>query len=826
MLQGTPTFSDLVATGARYIVRWARRQSRLPKYCGSVWARACAVQTPCATPTVTTGQLRPLILGLIGVGVVVLSGEAAFAQVQSLSAPAQSENLQEVIVTAQKREENIQAVPISMTAVTGEELEQAGVTNVSDIARLVPGLSVARAGPDQNNIYIRGISSSVGLEDTVGYYVDEVPVSSPLSFSTSTLDVQLFDLQRVEVLRGPQGTIYGSGSMGGTIKYVTNKPDLDQFVARVQDTLDYIDGSNGDSDQTYAVFNAPLVKGTLALRVVGIYESDAGYVDRYATNPHNILLIDPSVPVQRDVNSDESHGFRAELEYVPWKNVSLLGTVTEQHDYARDPSTIDTPPGSLSEGNLIQTRLFPEPRIHDTKIANLTADATLGGVDLTSSTSYFERPETLVEDYSKLGFLLLGSPPPPGAVVPFMMPRSDRNNEFVEEIRAAAKIGSSFDGVLGVYYSRSWLNSQDYQPISQGFIDVYGNPLAFFGTSYPFYNVIYQNEAHNELSEHAVFGQGTYNLTDKLAATVGLRYSSIKNSYQIRQWGALNGPETYTDVAGSSGGVTPKFNVSYHFTDDVMVYTTAAKALRAGAGQAAPPEAVCGAELAALGIETPPTSYASDSLWSYELGEKAQMFDRRLTVNGAAYYISWSKIQQLVELQCGFPFVANYGHAISKGAELETQFVATDALTLSGSAGYTNAYLTTTTPGTQGVAGDPLVDVPKWTGSVAATYTRPVSNTVDGFARFDTSYTGTIYRLYFDSPFRITSPYTVVNLRVGVRQAHGGKWEVSLFANNLTNRIAESGLYHADGGADLPTTRSVGIIQPRTIGITADVRFW
>jgi iron complex outermembrane receptor protein len=822
MLQCTRELSYAAAAIGRYIVRWSRRQSHVRQCVGMFRAWASAIQTLFDSRAVASKQGRSLTLGLMG-GAIALCGGVAFAQDQSQAA-VPTERLQEVLVTAQKREENIQSVPISMTAITGAQLEDAGIVNVSDIARFIPGLSVARTGPDQNNIYIRGVSSNVGLEDTVGYYVDDVPVSSPLSFSTSTLDVQLFDLQRVEVLRGPQGTIYGSGSMGGTIKYVTNKPDLEQPLARMQQTLEYIDGSNGVGDKSYAVINVPLVKDTLALRVVGLYESDSGYINRYATNPHDILLTDPSVPVQRYVNSDESHGFRAELEYVPWKNVTLLTTVTEQHDYARDPSTIDTPPGSLSAGNLIQTRLFPEPRTHDTKIANFVATIALGSVDLTSSTSYFERPETLTEDYSKLGFLLLGSPAT-GAVVPFMMTRYDRNNEFAQEDRASLKIGSSFDAVIGYFYSRSWLNSEDYQPISPEFVTVYGDPLVFFGTAYPFYNVIYQNSAHNELTENAVFGQGTYKLTDKLALTVGLRDSWIKNTYYIRQWGALNGPETTTNVQGSSGGVTPKYNVAYHLSDDVMVYATAAKALRAGAGQAPPPEAVCGADLAALGIVTPPNSYASDSLWSYELGEKAQMLDRRLTLNGAAYYITWSKIQQLVLLQCGFPFVANYGHAISKGGELEAHFAATNALSLSASVGYTDAYLTTSTPGTQGVSGDPLVDVPKWTTSTTAEYTRPVGDDLNGFARVDWSYTSRIYRLYFDSPFRISSPYDVVNLHLGVRQAHSNRWELSLYVNNLFDKIAESGLYHADGGADLPTTRSIGIIQPRTTGITLDVRF-
>lgn len=753
--------------------------------------------------------------GLVALGVVT---PAVFAQ-EVAPATGEGGTLQEVIVTAQKQSQNIQEVPLSITAVTGSDLERSGVRDISDIAKRMPGLAVSTTGPGQSEVIIRGVSSRSGKAATVGYYLDEVPISDV----SRNVDAVLFDLQRVEVLRGPQGTLYGSSSMGGTIKYVTNEPDLAAFQMRADTTMSSIKGSDGLGYKVNGLVNVPLVEDELALRVLGFHESQQGYVDRYSIDPNDATGIDPAIPPVRGANSADSIGFRVALKYRPIESVELLPSFLYQKLTVDGPFLVDLPPGSLNSNGLVQTRFISEPREDEIKIANLTARIDLGRFELTSSTSYFEREETSREDYSKLGQVLLGGPEVAPTLVPFVQYDHNTSETLLQEVRLSGEIGP-FNTVIGAYYSRDRRTTPDFNPIDERFVQVYGNPIDFFG-DYEFYNVIFASDPHEELTEIALFGQATYDITERLALTVGLRAFDVKSEFSTRRWGALNGPESFDSGKASSSDVTPKFNLSFQATDDVMVYATAAQGFRTGAAQGGVPEAVCSDDLAGVGLSRSPTGYDPDSVWSYELGWKSRLFDRRVTLNGALYHIDWTEVQQRVELQCGFPFIANFGKAESEGGEVELVWAPTDSLRLSASAGYTDAQLTSTVPGTQGRAGDPLTNVPQWTTSASVDYRHPIAAGMAMFGRAAYSFTDETYRNFNrDNPYRKRPSYELVDVRFGV-EAEDERWQVALFVNNLFNEIAQSGLYDSDTGADLPYTRAAGITQPRTFGINAGYRF-
>jgi iron complex outermembrane receptor protein len=322
---------------------------------------------------------------------LIMSAAIMNARVHSQTLAA-SENapLDEIIVTAQKRDQNLQEVPMGITAVTGAGLEAIDARTVSDIARFVPGLAVASTGPGQSQVIIRGISSGIALPilgnvATVGYYLDEAPVSD----ISRNLDAALVDLERVEVLRGPQGTLYGSSSMGGTIRYISHQPDLNNFSGSTDLSLSHTDGSGKLNREADAVVNVPLVPGELAVRAAAFYQGWGGYIDRYSISPAAYQDIDPSVPVQRDVNGARLWGARLSLKYQPNDSISIVPSVLVQKTEVDDPYTIDTPPGSLH--NPIQVRFVPEPSSDEVKLATLTASMRLSQVDIVSATSYFDR---------------------------------------------------------------------------------------------------------------------------------------------------------------------------------------------------------------------------------------------------------------------------------------------------------------------------------------------------------------------------------------------------------------------------------------------------
>ena len=730
-------------------------------------------------------------------------------------AVAPDANSGEIVVTAQKRSESVQKVPLSISVFTAQELEKRGVQSVYDLSRIAPSLAVVSSGPGENNLIIRGISSTAGSAATVGYYLDDTPIAASsnaaLLSTRGVIDPSMLDVARIEVLRGPQGTLYGSSSMGGTVRYITNQPNLEKFEGKVATDLSGTE-HGGFNWGVNGVINAPIVKDVLALRVAAYARRDDGYIDRYPIDPNNYLAADTSAPRQNNVNTYETRGLRAALLFKPNDTLTIEPSILYQYTKLGSPFTFDDVPGSLADP--IQARDINETNTQKSWIANLTIKQQLGPVEITSSSSYFHRDVELVDDSSKVVAYFFSTP----TVEPVAMYGAYHNKEFTQEVRAATSFKGPFQVIVGGFFHDVTAPLASVIPFPAGY--TYTNTAPFNS-----FSEIYGGTRNARLKEYAAFGEASLQLTSTLSARAGLRVFRVDQSFTQTGDGLFNGGYSSVSSTSSDHGATPKFSVQWQATPTKMIYATASEGYRPGGPNNPAPANVCGTEVNSLGLsQSQLNAYGPDHLWNYEAGAKTSWFDRHLTVNGSVFYIDWSRVQQQIVLQCGFNITANFGKAVSKGGELEVELHPVHAVTLSSGFGYTNATLSNDVPGTAAKDGDQLLDTPKWTVNAGAEYRDHINPSFDGFARVDFSYLGPANFLYdTTSPFYRRAGFSIFNMRFGLNPAHG-PWEAALYVNNLFDKAGETDLPTAIS-ADLPTTRRVALNQPRTVGVTLGYHF-
>jgi iron complex outermembrane recepter protein len=708
--------------------------------------------------------------------------------------------LEEILVTARKTTERLQDIPMSLAVVTSEGIEKTGAITLEDLGRAVPGLTIVSAAPGQNSITLRGLSGNY----TVGFYLDDTPLSVGIGNaeqpSNFDMDPALFDLDRVEVLRGPQGTLYGASSFGGTVRYITNQPNLNETHATAKATLSDTD-NGGFNQEVDALVNQPLIPGYVAVRAM-VFERDySGYLDRYPTDPNNYLAVLPG-PIDRNINTEHTYGGRVAIEAKPSDAFSATLAAYYQRTDLGAPFTFDSPPGSFDDP--IQSRLVPEPSTDRMSLYTLTLQGDVRAVHLTSSTSYLDRYVFDAEDDSKpLDFFF-----PQPAIYPSPLFTEAGNHDFVEEVRGSGSAGP-VHALAGLFYAHAVSYGSLNWPTPPQYVPVFGDQPAVYGWN-DFLDI-----------QKAVFGEVNIDLAPGLQATLGDRFYRQSQRYGVYVNGVLNGgvsPTHYTmsEVSGS----TPKYGLSYHISPDVMTYATVSKGYREGGPLFQLPN-LCNADLANLGLSASPTAYKPDSIWNYELGAKTQWLDHRLTINGAVYYIDWTNIQQTIALPtCGFVFTGNFGTASSKGTEFEMNYEPTAALKLGLSFSYNEAKLTSTIPGAQGQADEPLEYAPRWSGAVFAEYTRDLAADTSAYLRGDFNTTSHEFA-NFDttSIYRDIGGYSLLNLRLGVKH---NAWRGGLFVSNALDKHAQTELPIANG-IDLPTQRRIALNRPRTIGI--DIRF-
>jgi outer membrane receptor protein involved in Fe transport len=707
----------------------------------------------------------------------------------------------DIVVTARKTTERLQDTPMSIAVITADAIQRTGATTLEDLGRETPGLTIVSAAPGQNAITLRGLSGN----NTVGFYLDDTPLSigignavQPTNFD---MDPALFDLDRVEVLRGPQGSLYGASSFGGTVRYITNQPNLTEEHVTAKVTASDTDGG-GPNEEVDALINQPLIPGVVAVRAMAFDRNYSGYIDRYPTDPNNYLAVLPG-PVDKDINTEQTFGGRIALEAKPTDEFSATLAAYYQHMDLGAPFTFDAPPGSFSDP--IQSRLVSEPSTDQVSLYTLTLQEDVHPVHVTSSTSYMDRYVFNAEDDSKdLSYFF-----PQGAVYPSTMYAEAGNHDFVEELRASGDEGP-VHGVVGLFYAHA---------VSYGTLNWPTPPQyeAAFGTEPVYYN-------WNDFLDvqKAAFGELNIDLAPGLQATIGDRLYRQSQRYGVYINGIFNGGVVTPASSHTSdaSGTTPKYGLSYHISPDVLTYATVSKGYREG-GPLFPFPSICAGDLAALGLTSPPTAYKPDTIWNYELGTKTEWLDHRLVLNGDVYYIDWTNIQQNITLPtCGENFVGNFGTAASKGTEFEMNYDPIRALKLTLSFSYNEAKLTSTIPGAAGQAGETLEYAPRWMGATSAQYTHELTADTSAYLRGDfntTSRENTSYNpqsIYYN-----IAGYSLLNLRLGVKHA---AWTGGLFVSNALDRHAETEL-PLSNGVDLPTQRRIALNRPRTIGL--DIRY-
>ncbi len=757
---------------------------------------------------------------VVSVAVFCLAGSDAFAQQET-----KGDQLQEIVVTAQKRASTVQSTPISITAITGQDLEDRGITDITSIVQSVPGVSMRTSGPGQTELEMRGMTSSGGNSSTVGFYLDDTPLTAPASAQNGkvVIDPNLYDLNRVEVLRGPQGTLYGSGSMGGTIKLIPNAPDLNAFDASGELVFGHTDRGDSLNHTENGMVNLPL-SDTVALRLVSSLENLGGWINRIviaypdfpapinATTRGNVAAA-PVAYNFNDVNNENERSVRAALLWKPTDRLSIEPSFLYQEITQGGLNLIDSQPGT--DANYQPYNLL-EPFEDRIDLGSLNAQYHFDAFDVTSTTSYWTRDENLRQDGTEEIATVIGVPVyPPNGFGP-TSPTSledDKSKQTSEEIRLTSVGDTQFKWLIGYFY-------QDFESDWDLYVPT-PDAVPLTGTGDGFTQI-----QPTKILQNSFFGEASYTFLQNLTATAGLRRYYYHGSVNTAVSGWLSSSGTSSNDYFSTGernsGVTPKLNVSYQLDKDLLLYGDVSQGFRPGGGNQPIPTTgalgtQCLANLQAIGLNSAPLGFNPDKVWSYELGEKFRGSDGRLTINTAGYFENWQHIQQNIPLGCGFPFTGNAGDAHIYGTELEVSAVLVPGLVAALNGSWTHAeYIANAVPAT--TIDDRVQNVPELTVSESISYRHGITDQLALIGRLDNNYVGS--RIDTTAQANYLPPYDLTNVRAGVE---GSNWTAVIFVNNVTNRLAL--LTNSPAiNVNVPTFNRTAMEQPLTFGIDVSYR--
>jgi outer membrane receptor protein involved in Fe transport len=811
-----------------------------------------------------TARRRSFLLATSLLAAAPLSGLSA--QTQPAATPAAAPpGLEEIVVTSQKRASTVQKIPISVTAVTGADLQARGITSLATLAQGTPGVSLKSEGPSQTEIEMRGMTSSGGNAPTVGFYLDDIPLTGPAAAQNGhvVIDPDLYDLNRIEFLRGPQGTLFGSGSMGGTVRLITNQPDPSGFHASIDSTLSGTDGGSLNHINNF-MLNIPLAEDKLALRIVGTENYTSGWIDRIVLS--NFPEVTNNGTTRGDVgaaaiakqypgsNAYQLYSTRASLLWTPTDQLSITPSFFYESSRQDGTSAYD----SVSATNqapgagLAHYEVFDiaEPLTDRLAAYSLDVKYSADAFDITSSTAYwtrtseqteeaseaFNNPDTGVTNYANgvnnSGQGYYG----PNGSGPEYGTENDHTWQFSEELRIASKGEDKFTWVAGLFFTDFWStwNFAGTTPNYSSYTDLGslfpgGTPAT---ATIPNWFDAHEPTRHQQT---AAFGDATYAVTDSLKLDIGVRlnHSDYHFSSCITGWGSALGaatPSCSGPINLVSNSFNPKFTLTYDTYNDLLVYATAASGFRPGGGNAVYPTTgvVWGAAFAQMhytGTKFPST-YKPDSVWSYEIGEKARFFDRRLTVNASLYYEDWHNIQ-LEAYPDDWAFNINGQHATIYGADIDINARLGAGFDLQLSGGYLNDWLDGG-PHWDIVPVNKLPEVAHENGTVALNYTAALSDSLLFTAKLENTYTGQRYSLAFPEPYTPygayvrMAAYDLTNIRAGIRSDDG--WSVALFINNVFNKHAQlESLYTENLGS--AAFNQVVTNQPLTGGVNLSYKF-
>ena len=752
------------------------------------------------------------------------SEEEASSQQASQSRASTDPN--DIVVTATRRDSSILQAPLSISAYSQESLDIKGVRNIEDLARMTPGVSLNQGTFGIKYLVIRGLTSSIGATMN-GVYVDDTPVQVRSVSTTGNFYPAMFDLERVEVLRGPQGTLFGAGAMGGAIRFISAKPSVTDYSGYARAELGFTEGG-APSYEGGAAFGGPIVEDKIGFRASAYYRRDGGYIDRVpyvasrgtARKNHNErdtyvgqfalmfqpadgMTITPSIFHQQG-NRDNSDQF---WEWRPGVNLPALPEFYSGEgidSYGRDRATIYSVKGEFD----------------------------LGPATMISNTAYLDRRVVNKDDATAYYLDIFGLPAGldlPGILDPRIVINLEmKQRAFTQELRIQSNPGSGpISYVAGVFFQNSRQSAEEF--------DVAPNPDLFLAPSTNG-NIGYLLDNARD-QQFAVFGQVDYKLADKLTVSAGLRYSYV--TFDFKQTSGNNLP-TDTVVTGSTdeSPITPKFNIEYNPTDNLMFYASAGKGFRPGGSNAVLASQIdnaCLVQLQNLGYSKVPSQYRSDSTWSYEVGAKGRV-GSWLTFAGDVFQIDWTDVQRSRSvLNCGVPFIDNLGKSRARGVEAKITLTPVTGLTLDANFSYTDAKVNqtlirpafTNNNGSVIPAGNIVTKgdrfAPPWIVSLSADYETELGlGDVIGFGRVQWDHrsgqTTPSGNLGYNPLYARVPAREFVAARLGART---GQTDISLFVNNLLNSRDELGkLVIGPGQRQLRQT-----YRPRTWGVTVSQRF-
>ena len=773
----------------------------------------------------------------------------AYAQDEAETTAA-SENEETIVVTATKRETTLLEVPFSINAQTEEDIQRLNAGNIEELSRNVAGLNVQNLGPGQSQVSIRGVSAGQiirdqpGVKEQVGVYLDE----SVISLSLFQPDLDLFDLNRVETLRGPQGTLFGSGSVGGTIRYITNQPDPARFEGMVEGNLNLVDGDDFGG-HLKGMINLPL--GSMgALRVVGYHTQYAGFIDARREGG----------AIDEDVNDGHRTGTRVSLLFQPTPDISITPRIVYQevrsHGFNRQEvynlyaNRFTTTRPAVTFGEREQFLQLDEKFADNTFLADLTASIGLGAVDLTSVTSYIDRDILVSRDASALTGSVsvdLGFPIA-GVLLPSNLVDTTDLQTFSQELRLSSDNDGPFQWLIGAFYSD--VNRVYAQRLPTPGYDAFTDARFGAGTSVAVANGFPLNSPYNadlpyDIKQKALFGEASYDITEALTATAGLRYYDFKEQRGFKSGGLFSNGDNQTDET-KSDGFSPRLLLSYEAADDVIINLQASKGFRLGGVNDPLNEGLCSAQdrIDYGGFDR----YDDESLWNYEAGVKSQF--GVVSVNAAAFYTDISNLQVTADAgSCSSRVVFN-ADAHTMGLEFELTARPAQGLDLSIAGSVVKAEFDETRLKQNGQVlegireGNRLPSVPKFQLAASAFYTFPLGDGEDeAYFGATAQHVGTRFTQPGDQennprtfvhglPFGgapagasttldLKLPdYQLVNVSAGLRLASG--FDVTVYVNNLFDENALLAFDRERGGR---ARLGFHVGTPRTLGVTVRQRF-
>lgn len=749
----------------------------------------------------------PLLKSVLLASSLLVGAHTARAQ-QAATETADAGNLglEEIIVTARKREENLQSVAVSVQAFSTKKLEELTVSSFDDYSKLLPSLSFQSTAPGNTNLYIRGVATggdglAVGSLPSVGLYLDEQPITT----IAGALDIHIYDIQRIEALSGPQGSLFGASSEAGTVRIITNKPEIGKFSAAIDLEGNHVTHGNfGYSAEGFA--NIP-INDRMAVRLVGYYQRDAGYIDNVPSTrdyPTWGQSLNNAQFVEDNFNDTETYGGRAALKIDlddNWTtNLSVIGQEQLTHGtYGYNPSI----------GDLRVSRFGPDQGRDKWVQAGLTIEGKIGRFDLVYAGAFLARQNKNQFDYSDYSFyydVVSGyyfTDDGGNLINPNQQtPVNSRYTKTSHELRVQSPSTDRLRAVAGLFFQRQ---VNDYEAK----YNITGLATAASITGQP--GTLYLNQQHRVDRDYAVFGELSYDILEKLTATIGGRYYAYRNS--VTGFFGFNSNETRLnlitgeplcrpvadqsslpciniDQTAKANSYTYKFNLTWKFDDDRLIYGTISNGYRPG-----------GINRRA---ELPP--YRADFLTNYEIGVKTSWFDRRLRLNAAIYNLEWKDTQYAFTGANGITQIANAGDARIKGVEADFSAVPYKGVTVSGALAYTDAKLVSnfcripdvdpqcaTPDGNRVLAADGsrLPVTPRFKGNVTTRYNFEVAGLgahVQGTSTFQSSLRSELRQAQADA-LGNSPPYVLFDFTAGVEK---NDWSAEFFVKNAFDARASN----------------------------------